>query len=715
MASSITLAGESLKAQKQGAHEVLEIRNFVLALVPGLDPNNPIDRSAGLPPAEQIVGTWPYTQKGFVDPNRVVYSLMLGSDVGDFDWNWIGLTTAEGVLFATSTVPVQQKRRNIPPLQTGNNVTRNFMLAFDGAQALTAITVEASTWQHDFTEALAGKLGKNDTAVPAWKTAWQDLRGDASWYGPPSSLHRKGTITGFSNGALLGIPGLTAGDYGVAELSGQWSDASGYAGAAQRVFRTSKGRQFYQHQLEAQDAWSEWYETQNAGLPARSQNRTEIMAVSNGETVAGITIYTNIPTDFGYMPLLRITGALSSYTSPVEILVSWYFYEGAVYMPEALVSAAGPMPTIAVGVHNGKIAVQIAFAGGSAYIPRLAIEAVNLVGQNTPDSIYMQGWTHSWSLDPLSGSVPCNLMAVLNHQTVGQYAPALNGAGATGTWNISVHGSSQWAVEAGYAASAGHTETADAATWALTSEKANKLTLHGGDHCTFTWSDDGTSPTYLLGIPGTDPALGRVFATSNLNVKTAVRSGYLNWSAYGGHGIGDGSHLIFDASIGLAPNGNAIGSVDPANAWSAGLPTLMGWNGGATYGVRVDRARFAEHALSLSQNIVINGTPVNVGSNVTITAEATNAIGVGQTWKNMGAQRAMGVTYTNTTGRPIMVSVGAASSTGGNALSLTVDGVLMGQSTSPIAGSPSGACAIVPNGSTYRADGGYIQSWSELS
>lgn len=179
MAACITLAGESLIAQKQGANQVLEIQNFVLAHIPNLDPNQPIDRSAGLPPSGQIVGTWPYTQKGFVAPNRVVYSLMLGSDIGDFDWNWMGLTTAEGILFAVSTVPVQQKRRNIPPLQTGNNVTRNFMLAFDGAQELTAITVDAETWQHDFTEALRAKEptippGKSTDFWTGNKT-WSDL------------------------------------------------------------------------------------------------------------------------------------------------------------------------------------------------------------------------------------------------------------------------------------------------------------------------------------------------------------------------------------------------------------------------------------------------------------------------------------------------------------------------------------------------------------
>lgn len=156
MGASITLAGESLIAQKQGAGEKLEVARFVLALVPGLDPNTPVDRAAGKPPASQIVFTKAYDRKGYVSPNQVIYSLMVGSDVGDWDFNWIGLEASEGVLLAVATVPVQQKRKNIPPLQIGNNVTRNFLVEFNGAQALTGITVDASTWQHDFTIRLNG-------------------------------------------------------------------------------------------------------------------------------------------------------------------------------------------------------------------------------------------------------------------------------------------------------------------------------------------------------------------------------------------------------------------------------------------------------------------------------------------------------------------------------------------------------------------------------
>jgi len=151
MTASITRAGERLIAEKQAAHDVLVVSRFVLALVPALDPTQPVDRDAPKPPLEQIVHTQSYTQKGFVNPNQVVYSLMMGSDIGDFDWNWLGLESAEGVLLAVAYVPTQQKRKNIPPQQIGNNVTRNMLLVFDGAQALTDVTIDAGTWQHDFT------------------------------------------------------------------------------------------------------------------------------------------------------------------------------------------------------------------------------------------------------------------------------------------------------------------------------------------------------------------------------------------------------------------------------------------------------------------------------------------------------------------------------------------------------------------------------------
>jgi microcystin-dependent protein len=158
VSASITLAGESQIALKQSQKKPLIISKFIFANVPGLDPVTPIDRAAGKPPAGQIVQVYtiPKENAGYVNPNQVVYSAQLGSDIGDWDFNWVGLEDEDGLLFAVSYVPLQQKRKNIPPLQIGNNVTRNFLVAFDGALAQTGVTIDASTWQHDFTVRLAG-------------------------------------------------------------------------------------------------------------------------------------------------------------------------------------------------------------------------------------------------------------------------------------------------------------------------------------------------------------------------------------------------------------------------------------------------------------------------------------------------------------------------------------------------------------------------------
>ncbi|WP_426205089.1 phage tail protein [Pseudomonas sp. TWP3-1] len=158
MSASITLAGESQIALKHSQKKPLIISKFIFANVPGLNTEAPVDRAAGKPPAGQIVQVYdiPEENRGFVNPNQVVYSAQLGSDIGDWDFNYVALEDADGILFAVSYVPLQQKRKNIPPLQIGNNVTRNFLVAFDGAMQLTGVKIDASTWQHDFTVRLAG-------------------------------------------------------------------------------------------------------------------------------------------------------------------------------------------------------------------------------------------------------------------------------------------------------------------------------------------------------------------------------------------------------------------------------------------------------------------------------------------------------------------------------------------------------------------------------
>lgn len=189
MGASITLAGEALIAQKHVNQQALDVVRFIFANVPGLNASDPVDRAAGKPPANQIMytATIPPVGKGYVNPNQVVYSVQAGSDVGDWDFNWIGLETAEGVLFAVSYVPVQQKRKNIPPLQIGNNLTRNFLVVFDGAQALTGLTIDASTWQHDFTVRLTGIDERQ-------RRSNRDTYGRACFFGSSLQLEKVGSV-----------------------------------------------------------------------------------------------------------------------------------------------------------------------------------------------------------------------------------------------------------------------------------------------------------------------------------------------------------------------------------------------------------------------------------------------------------------------------------------------------------------------------------------
>ena len=186
MSSNITIAGENLIARKQGEQKALDVTRFVFALVPGLDPGSAVDRASVRPPAAQIVHTAAVLRAGYVTPNQVVYSVMLGSDVGDWDFNWVGLETAENVLLAVAYVPVQQKRKNKPPLQIGNNLTRNFMVAFSGAQAMTGVTIDASTWQHDFTVRLAG-IDERE------RLSNRDIFGRARFFGSSLQLVKTGS------------------------------------------------------------------------------------------------------------------------------------------------------------------------------------------------------------------------------------------------------------------------------------------------------------------------------------------------------------------------------------------------------------------------------------------------------------------------------------------------------------------------------------------
>lgn len=158
----ITIAGEQLIARKQQAKQPLVIREFVLAHVPNLDPLIPPRRDQSLPTSGLIVFRSAPTRSACVNGNEVVYSLILDNTVGNFQFNWLGLVSEEGVLISANHMVVQSKRKNNERTsEEGNNLTRNFLLKFSGAQAITNITVTPETWQFNY----EAKLDDMDTLL----------------------------------------------------------------------------------------------------------------------------------------------------------------------------------------------------------------------------------------------------------------------------------------------------------------------------------------------------------------------------------------------------------------------------------------------------------------------------------------------------------------------------------------------------------------------
>ncbi|EIZ5199498.1 phage tail protein [Salmonella enterica] len=154
--TTITLAFEQWKAQQGATGEPVLLDEFVFANVPELDPDQLVDRNETLPPAEQIVHRQAVSRKGVVNDNAVVHSVVLGADVGDFSFNWIGLINkSSGTLAMIVHAPLQQKLKTAEG-QQGNVLTRSFLMEYNGAQAETGINTPAETWQIDFTARMAG-------------------------------------------------------------------------------------------------------------------------------------------------------------------------------------------------------------------------------------------------------------------------------------------------------------------------------------------------------------------------------------------------------------------------------------------------------------------------------------------------------------------------------------------------------------------------------
>ncbi|MEI7408134.1 phage tail protein [Pectobacterium aroidearum] len=148
--------------------------SVVFALIPDQDENAPVNRDEGMPAAEHIRHRAAITQAGILNANAVVYSVVLDTTIGDWDYNWIGLVDSKtNTVLMIVHVRTQQKLKTRNG-QQGNSLTRNLSMQFDGAAEATQINVSAETWQIDFSARLFGM-------DEAHRLAMRDYYGNAAF------------------------------------------------------------------------------------------------------------------------------------------------------------------------------------------------------------------------------------------------------------------------------------------------------------------------------------------------------------------------------------------------------------------------------------------------------------------------------------------------------------------------------------------------------
>lgn len=218
------------------------------------------------------------------------------------------------------------------------------------------------------------------------------------------------------------------------------------------------------------------------------------------------------------------------------------------------------------------------------------------------------------------------------------------------------------------------------------------------DQNTYSYEDTGTADTYELSVRGgfedvTSYTDGMIVFFKAGNTNTGAST--LEVASLGAKDLTDSAGV--DLVAGAIESGSyCIASYDSENDRFE-LFSLGG----------VSFATNAEAQAGTIDNKAV--TPDNLGNTV---------LGIGQTWTDVSASRSDGVTYTNTTGRPIFVSItnGAGQANpGGN---LDVDGVktavnAIGSNTN----GSLGVTCIVPDGSdyTYTSNtGDPFDLWMEL-
>ncbi|MDA3979048.1 phage tail protein, partial [Gallibacterium sp. AGMB14963] len=155
MSSKLTQAFESYIRDSIINHTPVIFDEFIFANIPNLTEDN-LDNYLTVPQDNQIVHRQVVSQIGALNENAIVYSVTIGTEIGDFDFNWVGLVNKSQNLLACGIYTGLTSKIKNKEQKQGNSITRSVLLEFPRAQELANVSVSAETWQIDFTMRLSG-------------------------------------------------------------------------------------------------------------------------------------------------------------------------------------------------------------------------------------------------------------------------------------------------------------------------------------------------------------------------------------------------------------------------------------------------------------------------------------------------------------------------------------------------------------------------------
>jgi hypothetical protein len=164
--------------------------------------------------------------------------------------------------------------------------------------------------------------------------------------------------------------------------------------------------------------------------------------------------------------------------------------------------------------------------------------------------------------------------------------------------------------------------------------------------------------------------------------------------------------------------------------FALGVPSRTGINATGTWGINISgNAAIATIATQANSVLPPTAAQAEAGAENSLGMTAlrveqhmlANALGWDQTLTNVTVNRTSAVTYTNSTGRPILVAIHETAGAAGNAgISVNVNGSLLcaASTNSSGPGWPVGLVFVVPNGGTYSytriGSNSSLTAWVEL-